>query len=332
MAESERPRSRTVRCASSRWYARSDLADRYYAAHIFGATRFADLPRERPLLLLNATDIGIGIGARFAFLQDHFDRLCSDLDGVRISRAVAASAAFPVAFTPLGFANYPAERCGYSTPSWVENARADLELNASRFERALDWSAYESREIRFIHLNDGGLVDNLGLRGPMLGLQSPSSPLPILRLINQERIRRVAIVVVDARTRDFPDADRSAHAPGILSVLHAAATEPMANTSTDSIELARQYISAWNRQLADAGDAPPVAFYLVRVSFAAERDAALRAELEEIGTRLQLPPAQLTRVVEAGARLLRQSPGFACLLHALAEDPPALPTHARCPE
>ena len=285
MAESERPRSRTVRCASSRWYARSDLADRYYAAHIFGATRFADLPRERPLLLLNATDIGIGIGARFAFLQDHFDRLCSDLG-----------------------------------------------LNASRFERALDWSAYESREIRFIHLNDGGLVDNLGLRGPMLGLQSPSSPLPILRLINQERIRRVAIVVVDARTRDFPDADRSAHAPGILSVLHAAATEPMENTSTDSIELARQYISAWNRQLADVGDAPPVAFYLVRVSFAAERDAALRAELEEIGTRLQLPPAQLTRVVEAGARLLRQSPGFACLLHALAEDPPALPTHARCPE
>ena len=48
-------------------YARSDLADAYYDKYIYNGARFGDLRRERPFLVLNATDLTIG--ARFSFVQ-----------------------------------------------------------------------------------------------------------------------------------------------------------------------------------------------------------------------------------------------------------------------
>ena len=71
-----------------------------------GAT-FAPLlqvPRRRPYLLLNATDMTLG--ARFEFTQDQFDLLCSDLSVVPVARAVAASSAFPILLSPLTLHNY----------------------------------------------------------------------------------------------------------------------------------------------------------------------------------------------------------------------------------
>ena len=64
-------------------------------------------PRQRPFIVLNATDIVEG--AQFSFTQNHFERLCSDLDGVHVARGVTASS---VAFPPLTLANYPKTACG----------------------------------------------------------------------------------------------------------------------------------------------------------------------------------------------------------------------------
>ncbi len=69
----------------------------------FGDATFADLldpsRLRRPLLLLNAADMQTGL--RFTFTQSLLDRLCLDLTTIRIADAVAASAAFPVALTPM---------------------------------------------------------------------------------------------------------------------------------------------------------------------------------------------------------------------------------------
>jgi NTE family protein len=69
----------------------------------FGDATFRDLRnlagRRRPLLLLNAADMQVG--QRFTFTQEQLDRLCLDLAPIRLADAVAASAAFPVALTPL---------------------------------------------------------------------------------------------------------------------------------------------------------------------------------------------------------------------------------------
>ena len=93
-------------------FSRIDLADEYYNDTIFEGRTFASLinnPKgQSPFLVLNATDIGIT--HRFEFTQDQFDLLCSDLSGVTLSRAVAASSDFPVAFAPLTLDNYKADQ------------------------------------------------------------------------------------------------------------------------------------------------------------------------------------------------------------------------------
>lgn len=65
---------------------------------------FADLlaqkdSRHVPLLILNAADMATG--ERFSFTQRQLDRLCLNLRDIRLDDATAASAAYPVALTPL---------------------------------------------------------------------------------------------------------------------------------------------------------------------------------------------------------------------------------------
>lgn len=297
----------------SSWkYGRSDLADQYYGKQIFDNKSFKDLERKRPFVVINATDISLGAG--FSFIQDHFDRLCSDLDNVSISRAVTASSAFPVAFTPVTLKNYPKGVCNYKQPMWIGNAKNDLELNASRYDRAIDWEAYEESGREFIHLSDGGLADNIGLRGPVLGLSwvnSPLSIIPKLNILNGKRqIERIVIIAVDAQPKTFNKIDKSDHPPGIFSVLNASATTPMENYSSDTIEQARTYIAEIKRQFKDAGETSPVEYYFSRITFEAEKDEDIRRQLQEVNTKLQLPPEQVALLIKEGGRLLHESPDF----------------------
>jgi NTE family protein len=299
------------------WYGRSDLAAEYYDP-IFAKQRYADLPRTRPLLLLNATDISTG--SRFAFEQDYFDRLCADLNGVSVARGVTASSAFPIAFTPLSVRNYPSDACGYSTPMWIENAYLDLELNGALFERARTAKSYEDPNRKVIHLSDGGLADNIGLRGPLEGVLYNGSPLSILRRMNVGEIDRVVFIAVDARPRgEFSD-DESGHPPGILTVLNAAASKPMENYSTDTLEIAREFIARWNSEQLDAeGLGPQVAFYSIHVRFELEQNPEIRKRLQSIPTKLQLPSDQVDLLVLEGGALLQGAIQYRCLMEKIGQ-------------
>ena len=67
----------------------------------------------RPFISINATDINYG--SVFAFSQDQFDLICSDLSSFPIASAVAASNGFPVLFTPITLTSYSAQ-CGGREP------------------------------------------------------------------------------------------------------------------------------------------------------------------------------------------------------------------------
>jgi len=94
-----------IRVASP-WFGRIDLAAEFYNREIFEAATFSRLEENgRPLVILNATNLGPG--RRFNFTQEYFDAMGSRLDQFPISRAVAASSAFPFLLTPLSLRAYP---------------------------------------------------------------------------------------------------------------------------------------------------------------------------------------------------------------------------------
>jgi NTE family protein len=319
-------------------YSRSDMAAEYYDEQIFQGKTFAHLVADgrRPFILLNATDVSLG--APFRFIQDGFDWLCSDLSSLPVARAVTSSSAFPVAFPPLTFRNYSVDHCQYEPPTWVNRALKDFSLNPRRYRQAQNLMSYLGEDRPFIHLVDGGIGDNIGLRGPLEAMSSSDSPWSIQHRINTGAIERLVVIIVDAKTMPPTTLDQEADPPGVATVLEKAATVPMDNFSFDTIDLlkegfqerkkAAQNVSACAKKLKDAcqadlGISPPPypTQYRIHVNFEAIVDPTQREYFLTLPTSLTLPPGQVDKIVVMGQTLLRESPEFQKLLKDLESSP-----------
>jgi predicted acylesterase/phospholipase RssA len=328
---------------------RSDLAAEYYDRAIFKQVKYRHLP-ERPLILLNATDLEAG--APFSFDQATFDALCADLSEFPVARAVTASSAFPVAFPPLTLQNWRARyACGYQTPLSVSNAlESGPQENVHDYERAKETQSFGRQDRRYLHLSDGGIGDNLGLRALVAGLTSANSPLPIQARLNAKQIDRLVLISVDAKPGVSFKHGTKASPPGFLSVLSRASSAPMANYSTDSIEWMRSHISVDSNQFDDAlerrracdergGDLDLCYrafradvehfphcfdFFGVHIQFE-QAPAAVRDKLQGVGTRLQLPHRVVQLLIDESRRQVLESEEIENLKHALRN-----PDQSRC--
>lgn len=297
-----------VRLASPT-FGRIDLAAEVYKNLLFGDATYAVLDRRarKPFLMVNATDMTKG--ARFAFIQAQFDPLCADLDSVSIARAVAASSDFPVAFTPLTLNSYPG-RCGYREPGWVSGALKDVADSPSRYYRARMLRTYEEPSRRYVHLLDGGVADNIGLRGPLTAIQSTDPDWSVLREINLEEVKKLVVIVVDARNESHTSYDESSHAPGLVPVVNAIATTPLENYSFDTLELLKDAL----RRRADAQRQNPdlwqVKMYRIYVGFDRITDKAERERFLSMPTTFHLSRDQVDALRAEGGKLLEQSSCF----------------------
>lgn len=122
----------------------------------------ADRPGA-PELVITATDLRHG--AAFEFAPQPLGRMCIDWRQVPLSFAVAASAAVPLLLSPMTLHNH-AGHCGPQTAA-VPASHADFR---SRLRAATEATYQDAQARPCVHLVDGGLADNLGLRG------QPGSP------------------------------------------------------------------------------------------------------------------------------------------------------------
>jgi NTE family protein len=233
---------------------------------------------------------------------------------------------------------------------WVTRAlQNDLETAPARYDRAKSWKAYEDADARpYIHLIDGGIADNIGLRGVADAITTTDGDWSILRKIDLEEIDRLAVIVVDAKPEAEPERDRSAHPPWFGDVLETAATKPMENYSSDSVQLMDEEFHEWRSEeqrtehlvatcdrfargraqaCYDAFGVSPesrphrIDVYEIHVRFEALRDPKLQRAAERIATRLQLSRAEVELVTKLGATLLDESPEFRRLIGNLTVSP-----------
>jgi len=319
-------------------YGRSDLAAEFYDGEVFGGGTYADViaRNRRPFVILNATDMTTG--QPFAFIQDQFDLLCSDLAGVKLARAAAASSAFPGGLTALTFSNY-AGTCGYTQPQWVALAAADhaSRVNPRRTARAehrLSLAAAGPAR-PYLHLTDGGVADNIGLRGPLAAIASVDHPWSVLRLMNRQRVTQLAVIVVNAATSPATGRDAQPDVPGLIDTLTTAATVPLDNYSFDTVELLGKTMAEFNsdarlvegcNRLSAAKGAQcalnlpalhSVEFYPVQVAFDYLAGREERDWFKNLPTTFALPRATIDRLRAVGRQLLGEDPQFRRLLAAL---------------
>ncbi|MCF6202303.1 MAG: patatin-like phospholipase family protein [Methylococcaceae bacterium] len=106
------------------------LADNLFDMKFYGFDlKFKDINHSRPNIVLNSTNGTIGdFSSIFTFTQEQFEKINSDINEYKVSRAVMATASFPGAF------NY------------------------------MTLKDFHSVDDKYVHVFDGGNSDNLGLK------------------------------------------------------------------------------------------------------------------------------------------------------------------------
>ena len=313
-------------------WGRSEMAAQLYDEILFGGATFADLNRrDGPLVAVMATDISTG--SRVTFDQAFFDVLCSDLGTVPLSRAAAASSAVPVLLSPVNINNYGGT-CNYRLPEWVGlfPDSATMPRPAARASKRLkELQSYgDSVHRPYIHLVDGAVSDNLGLRGVLdiietfEALHALGQPTPL------DDVRRVVIVVVDSKSSPETRWDESENAPGSIRMLIKAAGVQISAYSSDTVELLRDIQARWQalRRIRDSTafypgkdmalkevlNAPNGDLYVVDVSFQALSDKEELDYLNDLPTSFALPDMAVDRLRAAAGAITLASPEFQRLL------------------
>lgn len=312
-------------------YGRSDMVNEYYQENLFGSKTFLDLQkRGKPFLMINGTDMTTG--GQFPFIQDQFDLLCSNLDQYPISRAVATSSAFPGLLTPLTYNNY-AGNCNYKEPLWVTNGADDVEYNPKGVQFIDDRRSYYDtpsyKEPRkFIHMMDGGVADNIGMRSLTFGLENTGPAYSILRKINNKKIKKLVLIVVNAATDPANGLDESASVPGTVTTITTSATVPLDNYTLDTIERAKSAINgfdndvkrlkACNSKLKEkCPSSKPIGLpmveigsYVSAISFDAIANPEERYWFKNLPTNFSLPVTTVDKLISVGGDLLKKSKAF----------------------
>jgi NTE family protein len=303
----------------SPFYGRSDITAEFWDRHVFQHKTFGDLAQtgQRPFVILNATDMSSA--ARFDFTQDQFDLLCSGLSTLPVGRAVAASSAFPVLLTPITIDNY-AGSCGYVEPPQVEAALAQRERLSRGYLKAQEMRVYQDATNHpHFHLLDGGLSDNLALRGPLEPVLALGGVRPALQFFGVNPPRKIVVIAVNSAVDSDLGWDKHARSPGLIDIGFALG-DVINRYSFETRQLFHESIQQWERELNDgSAGAPPVRVYGIEVSFDELTDPEEREYFNKLPTRFSLPDGAVDRLREAAGRLLRESASYQELLRDLGD-------------
>jgi predicted acylesterase/phospholipase RssA len=308
--------------AFSRRYARINFAAELYDQEVYDSKTFADLP-ARPILRIHSTDLALG--RRFTFTPDTFVRLGSDLGSYPVGYACAASSAFPILLTPLTLRNYGPPLDLSQDVEYVlghENARTDL--NADLKVKA--WEYYNNKTNEYIHLADGGLVDNQGLQSILDEFETNGI---INRRINYSKVplKRLIIVNVNAGVAGENKNGRSPAPPSVASVVESSMISSMDVLSARRWMDIRDKCDEMYKATIDRGANTPSLSqleepYRIEVSFRNIRDPELRRRAMALPTSFKLSAEQLALIDKVVPELVKEDPEFHRLQESLNKTNP----------
>ena len=240
----------------------------------------------------------------------------------------------PFALSPVTLNNYGGT-CNYTLPPYLQmfSDPATAPRPAARvLARLADLRSYgDSAHRPYIHLLDGGLSDNLGMRGVLEILDTLESLSVMGQASPLDSVRRIIVFVVNSRSSPKTMWDESEYPPGSISLLIKATGVPIDHYSYDTVETLRDTIARWDvmRRVRESGalagnaDAdvarllrtPNVRLYAIDVSFAALQGPAEREYPNNLPTSFVLPPEAIDRLRAAAGRIVLDSPDFKQLLH-----------------
>ncbi len=290
------------RLASSA-YGKADLAAGYYDEILFDGATFADMNRpDAPVIIINSTDLATGV--RFPFVWPFFTVLCSDLDQYPVSRAVTASSSVPGLFSPIILENF-AGTCGSEPPAWLAEAMNDEGMTNRKFEALGIDGYFDRKKLPWLHLVDGGVSDNLGLRSFFNLFDLPGNLQKTLKAIAHADVRQILIISVDSHTKAKTGWAQKRRNPSLLQVLESVSSVQINRYSIDTKIIVQSAFEKWTEELTTAGH--PVTFHFVDVSFTEVKNEDERNRLFKIGTTFTLKDEEVDLLISSARKVVRQS-------------------------
>ncbi len=219
----------------STYYGRSDYAAEYYDKILFEGKTFGDMLKrtDTPVIQINATEVSSS--TQFTFLQEIFDLLCSDLSAFPVSRAVAASSAVPVVFSSITI-NNRAGTCGYEIRQHALAALNDPEPFSRRRHLIEKYVKYLDSETNpYLHLYDGGLTDNLGIRPGLNRLAIYDDNWAFVKANGAGDTKRLVFIVVNAQSESKTLYSSSASPVPLMDAILGATSIPLNEYTFESL-------------------------------------------------------------------------------------------------
>lgn len=281
---------------SSPTYGRGDLLQELLDENIFNGQTFASLPRRRPIVYVNATDMRFG--DRFEFSHEQFSQLCSDLNQVPLARAVAASMAVPVVMSPITLWNHK-DRCPVEVAPVALTGR----------------SAYGP----YIYLVDGGLSDYTGVRAALDNIAVRGGLVRNGQVNGFSGVRKRVFIIVNAQVNPAQAEDDSPNTPGLLRQLRSAVDVPIDRYSKSSLVQLAQAIPQWREELRAAGDPASGAedFHVIELNVMAAPHSLEAEAVKSIPTGLRITREQIESIRRFVRRELAANPEWQRMLEVL---------------
>jgi len=286
---------------------RTESAIDYYDTEVFHGATFNDMQKNGPPFIeINATDLVNG--ERVSFTQENFDLICSDLGTYPVSRAVTASSAVSGLFATVVLENH-AGNCDISnTKEWqlLSNALKGGEGESAEYLARVTMSYMDSKNRPYIHLIDGGISDNLGLRAVIDRVEYFSDYQ--ISAMSQNMPRNIVFILVNAEVKQDTHIGQSAKPPSLRKTMSSVTDTQMARRNRETLDRLQDSFEVVRQLVAEKG--VNTNLYFTEVSF----DTALSPEVSRypnnLPTSLQLEDEQVDRLI-AGARLsLRRDASF----------------------
>jgi NTE family protein len=298
-------------------YDRINMAAELYDRTVFKGKTFGELP-PHPVAWIHATHLALG--DRFTFTPEYFSLLDSDLSKYPVGYACAASSAFPILLSPITLINYGSpvnlsDNIEYKMAK--RNARRDIEKDF--YARGLEF--YNDKSNRYIHLADGGLVDNQGLQAIID--QFETNGIVNRKLNDRDNpLKRLIIINVNAGVLPDDKSGKSPSAPKISSVIEYTMVTSMDILSAKRWMEIKALCNEIYKGAIDIGDTTRSLSrlekpYTIEINFRNVQDKDLKEKCYKLPTSFYLNKKQLDLIDTVVPSLVEEDPDLIRLKESL---------------
>ena len=166
----------------------------------------------------------------------------------------------------------------------------------------------DSEKQPWLHLVDGGVSDNLGLRSFFHMISLVNDPHKAFNNLGHGDVRHILIISVDSHVKHKKKWTLKSGSPSLGELIGSVSATQITRYSADTIELVRSSYEKWAKQISTPEQS--VSFNFVEVNFNMVKDESERTYLNDIGTSFELDDEHVDRLIAAGRKVLRESPEF----------------------